>query len=89
MKSVKKISVLFLAENIGVEKIESFKTKDGKVFEDENKARSHQIELMFDDDFEKDRILGTYEGSYADSNDLKRWLIANSSIVKAFIDTRD
>ncbi len=75
-----------LAEvNNRIEKVETFKTSDGKIFEDEFEACLHQEKLNFKEWYEVNKPSGNYAGSYVEADDMVEWLMDNAEKVRNLI----
>lgn len=69
-----------------MENITVFKTKDGKLFEDQNKATLHEQELDFDEWYLGNELLGNYAGSRVELEDLKQYISKNAGKLKFLLE---
>ena len=72
-----------------MEKVESYKTSDGVLFEDKKEAEKHEAELSFDHWYLNNELLGNYAGSRVELNDMKEWLFENKTVICAFLGCED
>lgn len=68
-----------------MERINAFRARDGKVFEDEAACLAHEAELGFDDWYQNNELLGNYAGSRVELRDMKSWLRENRERIAALL----
>lgn len=68
-----------------MEDIVAFLTRDGKVFQDFDKAKAHEDELDFNDWYNDNELFGIYAGSRVEVGEIKEWLRLNREQVLKFL----
>lgn len=66
---------------MSIEKIETYRTSDGKLHEELSVATTHEAKLDIRRQLQEHRLYGNYEGSYVEANALCEWLCKNRRMV--------
>lgn len=69
-----------------MERVACFKTRDGKVFEQERDAAKHELCLEFRQWYEKNKIYGKHEGCQIEGKEIESWIIENARELRVFLD---
>ena len=64
-----------------MEKVTAYKTSDGKLYEDFDKADWRQAVLDVEVELNKEKLMGNYEGSYVGPISLVEWIVEHADLV--------
>lgn len=69
-----------------MERVTCFKTRDGKIFDQEDDAVKHELLLDFRGWYEENKIYGKYEGCKIEVKEIEAWIAENVKELWAFLD---